>query len=74
MSLTTDIDTTPTVTTTERGLLMLMLMPRLFTEPMDILTVLVTTLDTLATPTPTVLVSPPPTPPSVTPWPTPLAE
>merc|ERR1719278_288460 len=78
MSLTTDMDTTPTVTTTERGLLMLMLMPRLFTEPMDILTVLDTTLDTLdtdtlATPTPTVLVSPPPTPPSVTPWPTPLA-
>merc|ERR1719370_193786 len=74
MSLTTDMDTTPTVTTTERGLLMLMLMPRLFTDPMDILTVLVTTLDTLDTPTPTVPVSPPPTPPSVTPWPTPLAE
>merc|ERR1719209_1893644 len=79
MSLTTDMDTTPTVTTTERGLLMLMLMPRLFTEPMDILTVLVTTLDTLdtdtlATPTPTVLVLPPPTPPLATPWPTPLAE
>merc|ERR1712203_1211952 len=79
MSLTTDMDTTPTVATTERGLLMLMLMPRLFTEPMDILTVLDTTLDTLdtdtlATPTPTVPVSPPPTPPSVTPWPTPLAE
>merc|ERR550519_2998467 len=53
------MDTTPTVTTTERGLLMLMLMPRLFTDTMDILTVLVTTLatldtDTLATPTPTV--------------------
>merc|ERR1719348_620904 len=77
MSLTTDMDTTPTVpTTTERGLLMLMLRPRLFTDTMDILTVLVTTLDTLDTdtPTPTVLVSPPPTPPSVTPWPTPLAE
>merc|ERR1712212_1206862 len=26
------MDTTPTVTTTERGLLMLMLMPRLFTD------------------------------------------
>merc|ERR1712168_1279224 len=74
MSLTTDMDTTPTVTTTERGLLMLRLMPRLFTDTTDILTVLVTTLDTLDTdtPTPTVLVSPPPTPPSVTPWPTPL--
>merc|ERR1719430_1598780 len=67
MSLTTDMDTTPTVTTTARGLLMLrlmlMLMPSFFTEPTDILTVLVTTLDTLdtdtlATPTPTVLVSP----------------
>merc|ERR1719266_2711760 len=71
------MDTTPTVTTTERGLLMLM--PRLFTDTMDILTVLVTTLatldtDTLATPTPTVLVLPPPTPPLATPWPTPLAE
>merc|ERR550517_2318678 len=75
MSLTTDMDTTPTVTTTARG----MLMPSFFTEPTDIPTVLVTTLDTLdtdtlATPTPTVLVSPPPTPPSGTPLPTPLAE
>merc|ERR550517_1559393 len=79
MSLTTDMDTTPTVTTTARGLLMLRLMPSFFTELTDIPTVLVTTLDTLdtdtlATPTPTVLVSPPPTPPSGTPLPTPLAE
>merc|ERR1719370_446745 len=53
MSLTTDMDTTPTVTTTARGLLMLrlmlMLMPSFFTEPTDIPTVLVTTLDTLDT-------------------------
>merc|ERR1711988_6831 len=75
MFLTTDMGTTDT---TERGLLMLM--PRLTlpscTELTDILTVLATTWDTLdtATPTPMALVSPPPTPPSVTPWPIPLPE
>merc|ERR1712142_1219034 len=72
MSHTTDTDTTLMVITTERGLLMLRLRLRLIppfcTELMDTPMVLAI-LDT-ASPTPTELASPPPTPLLDTPWPT----
>merc|ERR1719336_2174875 len=73
MSHTTDMGT---MGTTERGLLMLRprlrLIPLFCTELMDTPMVLVTTLAMLdtASPTPTELASPPPTPPLGTPWPT----
>merc|ERR1711936_1298209 len=82
MSHTTDMGITLTVITTERGLLMprprLRLIPLFCTHLMDTPMVLATTwaimamatLATLATPTPTELVSPPPTPPLATLWPT----
>merc|ERR550532_2442119 len=82
MSHTTDMGitlTVLTVITTERGLLMprprLRLIPLFCTELMDTPMVLATTwaimaMATLATPTPTDMVSPPPTPPLATPWPT----
>merc|ERR1719450_1639246 len=73
MSHTTD---TGTMGITERGLLMLRprlrLIPLFCTELMDTPMVLATTLAMLdtASPTPTELASPPPTPPLDTPWPT----
>merc|ERR1711936_778572 len=79
MSHTTDMGITLTVITTERGLLMprprLRLIPLFCTHLMDTPMVLATTwaimaMATLATPTPTDMVSPPPTPPLATPWPT----
>merc|ERR550525_2334258 len=79
MFLTTATDITPTDTSTARGPPMLRLRlrpsPRLSMATTATLTVLATTLAmlataTLATPSLMVLESLPPTPPSVTPWPT----
>merc|ERR1719174_2784071 len=77
MFLTTVTDITPMVTTTARGPLMPSprLRLRLSMAITDTLTVWDTTLamlvtDTLDTPTPTVMESPPPTLLWVTPWPT----
>merc|ERR1719450_2019454 len=69
MSHTTDMGT---MGITERGLLMLRPIPLFCTELMDTPMVLATTLAMLdtASPTPTELASPPPTPPLDTPWPT----
>merc|ERR1711994_317466 len=76
MFLTTDTDTTPTATTTARGLLMLRpRLTQLFSMVlMDILMALATTLDMPDMPDITELALLPPTLPPATPWLTPPPE